>query len=72
MDASRLSKEKQLKALSSLLFLKEKQTRAIKGRECINGAPQRESILKEEAASPTVSTESNFITVAIAANKKEE
>jgi hypothetical protein len=61
-----------LKALSSLLFLKEKQTGAIKGRACINGALQREYISKEEAAPPTVSTESTFITAAIAANKKRK
>ncbi len=72
MDALRLSREEWLKALSSLLFLKEKQSGAIKGRACINGAPQREHILKEEAASPTVSTEMAFITVAIAVNKKRK
>ncbi len=72
MDVSRLSREERLKALSSLLFLKEKQTGAIKGIACINGAPQREYILKEEAASPTVSTESTFITAAIAANEKRK
>jgi hypothetical protein len=72
MDASRLSREEQLKALSSLLFLKKNG--AIKGRACINGngAPQREYISKEEAASPTVSTELTFITAAIAANKKRK
>jgi hypothetical protein len=72
MDASRLSREERLKALSSLLFLKEKQTGAIKGRACINGAHQREYISKEEAASPTVSMESTFITVATAANEKRK
>jgi hypothetical protein len=71
MDALRLSRE-WLKALSSLLFLKEKQTGAIKGRACINRAPQREYIFKEEAASPTVSMELTFITAAIAANKKRK
>jgi hypothetical protein len=71
MDASRLSRDERLKALTSLLFLKKK-TGAIKGRACINGAPQREYILKEEAASPTVSMESTFTTAAIAANKKRK
>ncbi len=61
-----------MKALSSLLFLKERQTRVIKGRACINGAPQREYIWKEEAGSPTVSTELTFITAAIAANDKRK
>ena len=58
-----------MKALSSLLFLKEKRTGKIKGRACINGAPQRAYISKEEAALPTVSMESTFITASIAARK---
>jgi hypothetical protein len=48
------------------------QTRVIKGRACINGAPQIKYILKEEAASLTVSMESTFITAAIAANRKRK
>jgi hypothetical protein len=41
----------------------------IKGRASINGAPQQAYIPKEEAASPTVSTESTFITASIAAHE---
>ena len=58
-----------MKALSSLLFLKEKQTGKIKERACNNGAPQRVYIPKEEAVSPTVSTESTFIMAFIAAHE---
>jgi len=58
-----------MRALSSLLFLKEKRTGDIKGRACVNGAPQRAYIPKEDAASPTVSTESTFITATIAAKE---
>jgi hypothetical protein len=58
-----------MKALSSLLFLKEKQTRKIKGRACIKGAPQQAYTPKEEAASPTMSTESTFITASIAVHE---
>ena len=72
MDASRFSREEWLKALSSLLFLKEKQTGAISGRVCTNGAPKKEYILKEEAASPTVFTESTFIMAAIAVKEKRK
>jgi hypothetical protein len=36
---------------------------------CFNGAPQRAYILKEDAVSPTVFTESVFITSAIAASE---
>jgi hypothetical protein len=61
-----------MKALSSLLFVKEKQTGKVKGRVCINGAPQRAYIAKEDAASPTVSTESVFIMSMIAASEKRK
>ena len=70
MYADRLSREQKMRALSSLLFLKEKRTGDVKGRACVNGAPQRAYIPKEEAASPTVSTESTFITASIAAHEK--
>jgi len=69
MDPSKISREERMRALSSLLFLKEKRTGKIKGRACINGAPQRAYIPKEEAASPTVSTESTFITASIAVHE---
>jgi hypothetical protein len=70
MDLSKLTREDRMKALLLLLFLKEKRTGKIKGRACINGAPQRASISKEEAALPTISTELTLITAAIAANEK--
>jgi hypothetical protein len=57
MDPSKITREDRMRALLSLLFLKEKRTGKIKGHACINGAPQRDYITKEEAASPTVSTE---------------
>ena len=41
MDPSKISREERMRALSLLLFLKEKRTGKIKGRACINGAPQR-------------------------------
>jgi hypothetical protein len=61
-----------MQALSSLLFLKEKRTRKVKGHACINGAPQCKYTPKEEAALPTVSTELTFITMAIAAKEKRK
>jgi hypothetical protein len=69
MDPAKLSQEEQMQALSLLLFLKEKQTGKIKGRACLNEAPQWAYIPKEDTASPTVLTESTFITGAIAASK---
>jgi len=71
IHAEKLTREEKMKALLSLLFLKEKRTGDIKGRACINGAPQRSYISKEDAASPTVSTESTFITASIAAHERQ-
>ena len=42
----------------------------MKVRVCVNGAPQRAYISKEDASSPTVENESVFITSVIAANEK--
>jgi hypothetical protein len=69
MDPADLSHEEQMQALSSLLFLKEKCTGKIKGQACLNKAPQRAYIPKEDPALPTVSTELTFITAAIAAKE---
>ncbi|KAL7474817.1 hypothetical protein ACHAW6_002980 [Cyclotella cf. meneghiniana] len=64
-DPRTLSSEERKSALSSLIFLKEKKTGEVKGRTCVIGAPQREYIRKEDAASPTVATDSVFITGAV-------
>jgi hypothetical protein len=72
MDAGKLLREQRMRALSLLLFLKEKHTGDIKGRACINGAPQRAYIPKEDAASPTVSVESTFVTATIAAKERRK
>ncbi len=42
----------------------------VKGRACVNGAPQWSYIAKKEAASLTVSTESTLITAAITAHER--
>ena len=52
------------------MFLKEKRSRKIKGRACLNGAPQRAYIRKEDASSPTVMNESVVITSVIAVHEK--
>ena len=53
-DPTMLSRAEKVKALSSLMFLKEKSSGKVKGRACVNGAPQRTYIRKEDASSPTV------------------
>ena len=60
--ANDLSEEDRKKALSLLIFLKEKKSGAIKARSCANGSVQREHVAKEEAAAPTVGLYSVFIT----------
>jgi hypothetical protein len=72
LKVSKLSKEQRKRALSSLLFLKEKRTGDVKGPSCIDGAPQCVYIPKEDATSPTVWTESTFITTTIAAAEKRK
>ena len=49
-DPKTLTREQRIKALSSLIFLKQKDSGEIKGRTCINGAMQHDYISKEEAA----------------------
>eukprot|EP00956_Cyclotella_meneghiniana_P042119 scaffold248363_cov77-Cyclotella_meneghiniana.AAC.2 len=71
-DVNTLTKEQRVRALSSLIFLKEKHTGEIKGRICVNGAPQRKYIRKEDAASPTVATDSTMMTGAINAHEKRD
>jgi hypothetical protein len=70
MDPTKLTREERMQALSSLLFLKEKQTGTIKGQACIDWAPQCTYIPKEDAALPTVSNELTFITASIMAKEK--
>ena len=71
MDPMKLTREDRRKALSSLLLLKEKQCGKLKGRACVNGAPQRVYIPKEDAALPTVSTESIFYNFSSRGKRKE-
>ena len=40
-DPTMLSRSEKVKSLSSLMFLKEKRSGKVKGRVCVNGAPQR-------------------------------
>ena len=61
-----------MRALSLLMFLKEKHTGDVKGRACINRVPQRAYIPKEDTVSPTVLTQFTFITATIAAAEKRK
>ena len=69
-DLTMLSRADKVKALSSLMFLKEKRSEKVKGRAYVDGAPHRAYIRKEEKSSPTVANKSVFITSVIAAHEK--
>ena len=69
MDPTKLTRDDRTKALSSLLFLKEKWCRKIQGQACVNRVPQRAYIPKKDAVLQTASTELMFITLAIAASE---
>jgi hypothetical protein len=67
-----LSEEDKKKALSSLIFLKEKKSGVMKARSCTNRSPQREHIATEEAVAPTIVLESVFITSTIDAKESRK
>ncbi len=70
--ADKLSREERSKALTSLIFFKEKRDGNAKARSCANGSVQREHVAKKEAAAPTVALEFVFVTAAIDAKEKQE
>lgn len=72
MDAKDLTADDRKNALASLIMLKAKRNGDIKARSCANGSVQRDHIAKEEAAAPTVSLESIFITSTIDAKERRK
>jgi hypothetical protein len=71
-DIRSLTREDRRNALSSLMFLTEKRTGAVKARACANGSIQRSHIAKEEAAAPTVSSDAIFVQATIFAHEKRD
>jgi Reverse transcriptase (RNA-dependent DNA polymerase) len=65
--ADSMTREQKLQALRYLMFLKEKRCGRIKARGCADGRKQRLWKTKEETSSPTVRTNSLFLTAIIAA-----
>jgi hypothetical protein len=65
------AKEKQ-KAVSSLMFLKEIRDDTIKVRFCADGRKQRGQWSKQDTTSPTVATESVFLTAVIDAHERRD
>jgi hypothetical protein len=68
--ANKLSDEEKLKALTLLIFLKERRDGNIKARSCAHGSVQREHVAKEETVAPTVALGSVFVTATIDAKEK--
>jgi hypothetical protein len=60
------------RAMESLIFVTEKRDGRMKGRFCANGSTQREYIDRDEAASPTASTDSILITGVIDAKQQRD
>ena len=69
VHAKHLSREQKGKALGYLMFLKQKRCGRIKGRGCADGRKQLIWTMKEDATSPTVSTEAVLLTSVIEAKE---
>ena len=68
-DLTKLEKER---AMESLIFLVEKRDGRVKARTCANGSTQRTYVNRDEAASPTASTESILITATLDAKQERD
>ena len=66
---SSLTLEQKRRTLNYLMFLKRKRCEKIKGRGCADGRKQHAYTPKEDATSPTVSSEAMFITAVIDAKE---
>ena len=69
IKASTLTPTERKQIMESLLFLVEKHDGTMKGRHCANGSIQRSWISSENAASPTVATESVLLSAVINAEE---
>ena len=66
---SDLTLEEKKKAVSLLMFLKEKRDKTVKGRFCAKGRKQHGDWTKQETTSPTVLTKSVFLTAVVDARE---
>ena len=67
-----LSEDQLKECLRLITLIKEKRCGKIKGRACADGRPQRKTIPREEAASPTVGLESLMMTLMVDANEDRD
>ena len=63
--SAELTPEQKKEVLAYLMFLKRKRCGKIKGHWCADGRKQQAHIARKDAASPTVATESVFLTAII-------
>jgi hypothetical protein len=64
--------EERREALAYLMFLKQKRNGTVKGRGCADGRRQRVYTSKEETSSPTVATESVFLSCVVDAKENRD
>ena len=69
IKVNKMTPEEKRKAQNGMMLVTEKRDNSIKGRLVYDGSKTRDWVSREEAASPTVSLESLFITSVI--NTKE-
>ncbi len=69
ISVNELTAQEKAKAQDALMFLTEKRDGTVKGRAVYNGKPTREWLSREDAASPTATTESIFLTATIDAQE---
>ena len=70
--ASSLSAEEKKVALNAITLIKEKRNDTLKGRTVADGRKQREYVNREDAASPALSTEGLYMTLAIDAKEERD
>ena len=67
-----LTRKEKLRAQESLILLTRKKSGSVKGRLAFNGKPTRAWLGAEDKSSPTVLTESLFLTSAIDAYERRD
>ena len=67
-----LTASEKRKAMLGLMILSQKKTGVVRGRLAYNGRPTRNWISREEASSPTASTEGIFLTATVDAHEKRD
>jgi hypothetical protein len=67
-----LTEQERRRTMESLIFLVEKRDGSVKARTCVNGSTQRGYMDRDEATSPTASTESILLTAVIDAQQRRD